>query len=149
MMDTVAVSAMWGVMGSLVGGSATVATTWITQTTLHRREILREEMRKRETLYGEFIGECGRLLVDAFAHTLDEPEKLLPVYALINRIRISASKPVLAEAERLLRRITDQYFASNLTVEELRQLTLSDQADPLKAFGEACRAELKSIRTRL
>jgi hypothetical protein len=148
-MDTTAFSAIWGLMGSLVGSSAAVATAWITQKTLNRRELIREEMRKRETLYGEFIGECGRLLVDAFGNTLEDPQKLLPVYALINRIRLSASRPVLAEAERLLTHITDQYFASNLTVEQMHQLTRSGQADPLETFGEACRTELKAIRTRL
>ena len=54
--------------------------------------------------------------------TLEKPETLLPVFALINRIRLCASRKVLAEAERLLGRITDQYFAKNLTVEELRKL---------------------------
>ena len=52
----------------------------------------------------------------AFGHTLDKPETLLPLYALINRIRRSASPAVLAEAERMLRRITEQYFSRNLTV---------------------------------
>jgi hypothetical protein len=103
-------------------------------------------MHKRETLYGEFIAECAKLIVDAFTHTLDKPDTLLPLYALINRIRLSASQPVLAEAERLLRRITEQYFARNLTLEEIRELTLSEGADPLKSFGEACRLEFKSIR---
>jgi hypothetical protein len=148
-MDISALSVTWGLMGSLVGGSATVATAWITQRTLNRRELIREETRKRETLYGEFIGECGKLLVDAFSNSLDEPAKLLPLYALINRIRLCASRRVLAEAERLLRHITDQYFASNLTVDEMRQLALSGQADPLEVFGEACRAELKSLRAGL
>jgi hypothetical protein len=59
-------------------GSAT-ATAWITRKTLSKRELLREEMRKREALY---------------------------VYALINRIRLSSSQAVLVEAEHLLRRIT-------------------------------------------
>ena len=85
----------------------------------------------------------------SFGHTLDEPEKLLGLYALTNRIRLTASPPVLAEAEHLLSHIADQYFARNLTVEEMRQLARSKSADPLKAFGEACRAELKSIRARL
>jgi hypothetical protein len=144
-MDTVLLSGMSGVLGSLVGGSATVATGWITQKTLSRRELIREEIRKRELLYGEFIGECAKLFMDAFTHSLDKPETLLPVFALINRVRLTASPAVLAEAERLLRRITDQYFSSNLTVEELRRLADSEHADPLRSFGEACRAELKSI----
>ena len=144
-MDAMVLSVMSGVMGSLVGGSATVGTAWIVQNKLNRREFVREEVRKREALYGEFIGECAKLFMDAFTHTLDEPEKLLPVYALLNRVRLTASPPVLRVAESLLARITDQYFASNLTVEELRALARSEQVDPLKSFGDACRAELKAI----
>jgi hypothetical protein len=147
-MDTMILTAMSGVLGSLVGGSATVATAWVTQKTLNRRELIQTEIRKRETLYGEFIGECAKLLVDAFTHTLDQPEKLLPIYAQINRIRLCASQPVLIEAERVLRRITEQYFLRNLTVEELTRLARSEDADPLKEFGEACRAEIKSMRTQ-
>jgi hypothetical protein len=146
MMDAAVMSAMSGVLGSLVGGSAMA---WITQSTLHKREMLREEVRKRETLYGEFIGECAKLLMDALAHTLEKPEILQPAYALLNRIRLTASPAVLAEAEQVLRRITDQYFASNLTVEELHELARGQDADPLRAFGEACRTELGSLRARM
>ena len=145
-MDTALLSALSAVLGSLVGGSASVATTWMAQKTLNRREVLREELRKREALYGEFIGECAKLFMDAFTHNLEKPESLLPVFALINRIRLCASREVLAEAERVLTRIADQYFAKNLTVEELRELAHTEQADPLRDFGEACRAELKSLR---
>jgi hypothetical protein len=145
-MDTALLSALSAVLGSLVGGSASVATTWMAQKTLNRREVLREELRKREALYGEFIGECAKLFMDAFTHNLEKPESLLPVFAQINRIRLCASREVLAEAERVLTRLTDQYFAKNLTVEDLRQLAHTEQADPLRDFGEACRAELKSLR---
>jgi len=145
-MDTALFSALSAVLGSLVGGSASVATTWMAQKTLNRREVLREELRKREALYGEFIGECAKLFMDAFTHNLEKLESLLPVFALVNRIRLCASREVLAEAERVLTRLTDQYFAKNLTVEDLRQLAHTEQADPLRDFGEACRAELKSLR---
>ena len=148
-MDITWVSAMSGVLGSLVGGSATVATAWITQKTANKRDLLQTEIRKREQLYGEFISECTRLLVDAFAHTLEKPETLLPAYAFINRIRLSASPPVLAEAEHLLRRITEQYFSKNLTVDEMRELALHEDFDPVRPFGEACRAELKAMRGRV
>ena len=148
-MDTNFISAMSGVLGSLVGGSATVATAWITQKTLTRRELNVRDMRQREKLYGDFIAECAKLLNDSFTHTLDGPEKLLALYALTNRVRLTASQPVLAQAEHLLGHITEQYFTRNLTVEEMRQLARSTGADPLKAFGEACRAELKLIRARL
>ena len=148
-MDATIVSAMAAVLGSLVGGSATVVTAWITQRTLSKRELLGTEIRARETLYGEFIRECSKLVVDSFTHALDKPEKLLPVYELLNRIRLCASDAVLAEAEQMLKRITEQYYSPNLSVEEIRTLVQSRGPDPLKSFGEACRVELKSIRAAL
>jgi hypothetical protein len=147
-MDATMVSAMAGVFGSLVGGSATVATAWITQKTLNKRELIGAEIRARETLYSEFIHECSKLVVDSFTHTMDKPERLLPIYKLLNRIRLCASDAVLAAAEEVLKTITEQYFAPNLSVEEIRALVRSGdaEADPLKPFGEACRVELKSMR---
>ena len=65
------------------------------------------------------------------------------MYALLNRIRLCASDAVLMEAERTLHFITEQYFSPNLSVEEVRNLIRSRDQDPLKAFGEACRRELK------
>lgn len=145
-MDATIVTAMAGVGGSLVGGSATVATAWITQRTLNKRELIGAQIRQREALYGEFIRECSRLVMDSFVRTLDKPETVLPMYELLNRIRLSASDAVLAEAEHVLRQITEQYFSTNLTLEEMRALVRSGSADPLKSFGEACRVELKSMR---
>src|ERR1700682_3463391 len=100
-MDSAIVPAMAGVLGSLVGGSATFATAWITQKAVNRRELTLREMRKRETLYGDVTADCANLVMNACPHTLNTPEKLLPLYAMLNRIRLSASHPVLAEAEHL------------------------------------------------
>jgi len=148
-MDTATISALSAVLGSLVGGTATAATTWMSQRALNRSKQIKDEMRRRESLYGEFISECAKLAVDALAHSLEKPETLLPAYALLNRVRLTASPPVLSMAEGLLARITDQYFAGNLTVDELRVLARSDKADPLKPFGDACRAELASMWAEL
>jgi hypothetical protein len=147
-MDAALISVTSGILGSVIGGSASVATTWMAQKTLNKRELVRDEIRKREALYGEFIAECTKLFMDAFLHTLEKPEVLLPVYSLINRIRLVASAAVLAEAEHLVTRLTDQYFAKNLTLDELRHIARSDAADPLRPFGEACRDELESMRRR-
>ena len=148
-MDPTLLGAMSGVLGSLVGGSASVATAWVTQRTLSKRELTRADIRKREALYGEFINECSRLLMDALTHQLESPEKLLPAYALLNRIRLCAPAAVLAEAELVTRRITDQYFLPNISTEEIRALSRAQAADPLKSFGEACRAELEALHARI
>lgn len=146
-MDTAIASVMAGVVGSVFGASTTIATGWITQKTLHKRELIRAEIDKRESLYGEFIAECSKLIVDAFGHTLERPETLLPAYALLNRIRLSASDEVLARAEHIMMWITEQYFSPNLSPEDMRALVQSPWTDPLKPFGDACRSELKSIHS--
>jgi hypothetical protein len=84
------------VFGSFVGGSATFATAWITQRTRSKRELIGAEIHARETLYGEFIRACSKLVIDSFERTLDKPETLLPAYELLNRIRLCASDAVLA-----------------------------------------------------
>ena len=145
-MDATIVSAMAAVLGSLVGGCATAATAWVTQRSLGKRELIGAEIRYREALYGDFIRESSKQVLASLERTLDKPDTLLPVYELINRIRVSASDAVLAEAEHVLQRIMEQYFEPNLSVEEVRALARSADGDPLKAFGEACRAELKSMR---
>jgi hypothetical protein len=137
---------MAAVLGSLVGGSATMVTAWITQRTSTKRELISEELRKRETLYGEFISECSRLAIDSLAHGIEQPEKVWSAYALLNRIRLSASEAVLAEAEAVLKRITDQYFSPNVSLDEFRAIALSQEGDPLKSFGKACRTEIKALR---
>jgi len=53
--------------------------------------MLRAEIRKRETLYGEFISECSARIIDSFERTLEKPGTLLQAYALLNRIRLCAS----------------------------------------------------------
>jgi hypothetical protein len=146
-METSVISAMSAVLGSLVGGSATVATTWVTQRTLGKRKLLRMEIERREALYGDFISECSARVLEAFDHHLEKPETLLNAYALLNRIRLRASDAVLAEAQRIVHFIAEQYFSPNRSVEELRTLIRSKDEDPLKPFGEACRRELKVMRS--
>lgn len=149
-MDATILSAMSAVLGSLVGGSATVATAWITQRTLNRRRLFAAEISRRQTLYGAFINECSARALDSFEHTLDKSERLLSIYSLLNRIRICASDRVLAEAERALASITEQYFSPNLSLDQLHALVRDGaRSDPLRSFAEACRAEIKSIPAAL
>ena len=149
-MDTAIVTALTGIFGSLLGGSASVATAWVTQRTSNKRQEFRAELTRRETLYNQFINECSARALDSFENTLDKSERLLSIYSLLNRIRLCASDTVLAAAEGALAAIAEQYFRPNLTVEELRALIRDGaNADPLKSFAEACRAELKSMHIAL
>lgn len=137
---------MAGVLGSLVGGTATAATAWVTARTHGKRQLIAAEMKKREAIYGEFINECCERAMDSFKRSLDKPEILLKTYELLNRIRLCASDTVLEEAERAMAMIMNQYSASNLSLDEMRAVMRKGaNVDPLRPFAEACRAELKAM----
>jgi hypothetical protein len=138
-------TAMSAILGSAVGGSATLATAWLTQRTQGRRERVASEIRKREELYVEFIAECSKLIIEAFEHEFQSPERLTALYAIINRIRLRCSEEVLAAADRTSTRIIELYIGPNLSPDEMRRTVLARSDDPLKDFGEACRNELRML----
>jgi hypothetical protein len=148
-MDTAIVSALAGIFGSLSGGSASVATTWLAHNRRSKREARLAEVAKREALYGEFINECSTRVMDSLERNLDKPETLLSIYALLNRIRLCASDAVLTQAVELVRFIMEQYFSPNVSIEEFHQHVHDGHIDPLKAFSEACRCELTSMHARV
>jgi hypothetical protein len=92
-------------------------------------------LRKRETLYGEFITEYARLLVDAFTYTLDKPDPLFALYALINRIRLCASQ----RGSRGGGTFVDAYHGR----------VLLEQLDGGNAPACACRLKFTSMRARV
>jgi hypothetical protein len=110
-MNANVVTALAALLGSVAGASAAIATAWISQRSQTRRELAKSEMRKRETLYGEFITEAARLLSDAFDHTLDKPETLVKLYAILGRIRLVSSEAVFNAAEECSSRILDLRYA--------------------------------------
>ena len=144
-MDAPIVTALAGIFGSVCGGSASFLTAWVTQKTGSKRKKIRAELDKREALYGEFINECSNRVMDSLERNLDKPQTLLAIYALLNRIRLSASAAVLTEAEELVKFIMEQYFAPNVSLEEFHERVHSGEIDPLKRFSEACRQELTSM----
>ena len=109
-MEANLITALAGVLGSVSGASAAIATTWISQKSQTRRDLAKSETRKRETLYGDFITEASQRLADAFDHSLDKPETLVKLYAILGRIRLVSSDAVLTAAEECCDRVVDLYM---------------------------------------
>ncbi len=128
-------------LGSLAGASASIATTWMTQRSQKIRERAQSELRRRETLYGEFISEVARLTTDAFDHSLERPETLANVYGILGRMHLVASAPVIKAAEECCRYVVDLYSHPNMTAEQI-YTALREVKHPLLVFGVACRVEL-------
>jgi hypothetical protein len=141
-MDSTIITAVAAACGSVVGAAATIGTTWITQRTQTGHAEREERLRHSETLYGEFITEASRLVVDAFSHSLERPDTFVKLYAITGRIRLVATDPVLAAAEACIRQIIELYAKPNMTVEQIRLAVERDRLDPIRDFSVACRKEL-------
>ena len=147
-MNSGLIAALAAISGSFVGAMGSVIGTWITQRHQDRRDVLAKQMVRREALYSDFIGESARLLVDSFEHDVVDPQKLIPVYALLSRIRLSSSQRVLETADKVIKLIMDTYHQPNLTVEQI-EYRAANGDDPLKEFGDVCRIELDGMQKQL
>ena len=142
-MDSNLITALAGVLGSVSGASAAIATTWISQKSQTVRERGQWETRKRETLYGEFITEASQRFADAFDHSLDNPEKLVNLYAILGRIRLVSSDAVLTAAEECCDRAVALYAEPNRKIDEIFTTLHSGELEVLERFSDACRIELR------
>ena len=92
--------------------------------------------------------ESARLLVDALQHSLENPSTLVPIYALISRIRLNSSTAVIEGGERLIATILQCYSEPNLTADEIQSVA-SRHNDHLQEFSSRCRQELESLENRV
>jgi hypothetical protein len=134
--------------GSVIGACSSLLSAWIVQRHRERLELVEKRAAELGRLYSDFIDESARLLVDAVQHSLEDPGTLVPVYALLSRIRLNSSSEVIASGERLLDTILTIYFEPNLAPEDIRGAA-SRHNDHLQEFSHTCRRELETLRRRL
>jgi hypothetical protein len=144
-MNSTYLPALAALAGSAIGGLTSLGSAWLTQHHQDRANRLSRQKTRREKLYKQFIDEASRLYADALVHDKAEVSALVSVYALISRMRVVSSSAVVEKAEAVVRLIADTYFAPNKTFPEVRELMDSHAVDPLRAFGEECRAELRAL----
>ena len=140
------------VAGALVGGLASLTSSWVGERTRQKRDMLQREINKRESTYSEFIEHASKLYVTSATHNLKEAADLeweldgaVSLYGIASRIRLFASDRVIKEAEAVLDLILVQFGAENISVDELRKKKLQER-DPLKAFSVSCRQELQHLQ---
>ena len=152
-MDSGLSNGVAAIMGALVGGLASLTSTWVSERTRHKRDLLQREITKRESTYSEFIDHASKLYVTSATHNLNdhdansesELEGAVSLYGIASRIRLFASDRVIKEAEAVLDLILIQYGAENISLHELREKKLNER-DPLKAFSVSCRRELQELQ---
>ncbi len=86
-------------------------------------------------------------MADAVQHNFQDPNKLVPTYALLSRIRLSSSANVLESAERVIQHIIIAYSEPKFTPEEIQ--FGAKREDRLRESARSARAELDAMQTPL
>jgi len=144
-MDSTVVTALAAALGSLVGATASIGTTWISQRRQSIRASAEWKLRDHESLYKEFIMEASRLFGDAMVKSLERPDQLVGLYGILSRIRLISGDEVLSKAVGCCHRIVELYRRPNMTADQIRAAFEANEFDPLKEFSAACRAELLAM----
>ena len=144
-MNSTVVTALAAALGSLVGATVSIGTTWISQRRQSIRASAEWKLRDHESLYKEFIMEASRLFGDAMMKSLERPDQLVGLYGILSRIRLISGDEVLSKAVGCCHRIVELYRRPNMTAEQIRAAFEANEFDPLKEFSAACRMELLAM----
>lgn len=145
-MDPAYASAFAALAGSAIGGLTSLTASWLTQRTQVRVQLIAHDVATREDLYKSFIEEASTLYADALEHDQADTSRLVRLYALVSRMRVRSSPPVIENADRIMQVIIETYLGPNITLRDLAATLKTKQAmDPLREFSEACREELRKL----
>jgi hypothetical protein len=147
-MEAAYISAFAALAGSAIGASASFATTWLTQHAQQRAMRLEQEMSRRERLYGEFINEASRLIADALTHHLEDPSKMVVLYASMGKLRLFAPANVVGRADEVMGKIIEIYDLPDADFRNPADRPPQQRVDILRAFSEACRDDLQRYARR-
>ena len=142
-MDPAYFSAFAALAGSTIGGLTSLATSWLTQHVQFRSQQLAHDVSRREQLYEDFIEEASKLYADAYEHDEAEISKFVKLYALVSKMRVLSSPRIVENADSVVRVIIETYLAPNKTFREVVEIVDNDAMNPLRAFSNACREELR------
>jgi len=141
--DLTLVPALAALAGSLIGACASVAATFVGQRLQGRAARLASELREREQLYGKFVEEAVPLFVDAIERPAVDPGKLMHLYSIVARIRLTASDEILSAAEGVGKLLLEAYERPPEDPAKVLARFAKGEVviDPLRGFTQACRLE--------
>ena len=144
-MDQSLLTALAALAGALIGGLASLGSSWLTQSIQQRARNREQDRVRREALFTDFINEASRLYGDALSHEKDDVLDMVGLYAIVGRIRLISCDRVVKAAEKTMDSIIDAYLGPNKALHELRAMMMEGKMDFLVEFSEAGRYELDAF----
>jgi hypothetical protein len=126
--------------GTILGGLTCAGAIYFMQRRQSRAGRIMSELIRREEVYSRFIEQASEICLDA-VETPHEPGNLIGLSALVGRIRLGSTKPVLDAAEGVMDFLLE---TSQRPAAEVHDFVVSAPREfmaPMTAFTAACRAE--------
>ena len=142
-MDSGYITALAALGGAALGGLTSFATSWTTLRIQMKAQRSETSKSKRQKLYKTFIDDAAKSYGDALIHNELKTTGLIDLHALVSRMRIVSSQPVIERAVKVVKVITDTYNQPNKTPEEIETMISNGSVDILLSFSEACREEFE------
>src|SRR5262245_22106852 len=143
MIDAGYITALAALGGAALGGLTSFATSWNTLHTQMKAQQRSTSKSKRQKLYKAFIDGSASIYGDALIHDKPELTGLVNLHALVSRMRIVSSAPVIESAVKVVKVITETYSQPNKSPEEIETMITNGSVDILRNFSETCRNELE------
>ena len=142
-MEPAYLSAFAALAGSTIGGLTSLTASWLTQHVQFSAQQRASDLSRRAQLYENFIEEASRLYADAYEHNEAETAKLVNLYALVSKMRVLSSPRIVENADSVVRVIIETYLSPNKTFRDVVEILDNEAMNPLRAFSNACREELR------
>jgi CRISPR/Cas system CSM-associated protein Csm4 (group 5 of RAMP superfamily) len=142
-MDSGYITALAALGGAALGGLTSFATSWTTLHTQMKAQRSASSKSKRQKLYNAFIDDAAKIYGDALIHDKLETTGLINLHALVSRMHIVSSRPVIETAVNVVKTITETYSQPNKSPEEIEAMISNGSVDILRSFSEACRNEFE------
>jgi hypothetical protein len=145
-MEATTLPALAALIGSAAGALSSFAANWTTHWVHLNGGRSATEIAKREALYDKFIDEASRAFAHAQSSQEDNPSMVVPLFALVSRMRLISPPEVVSAAETVMVAVVDAYAAPNRSFREIREEVAAGVADPLRPFGEICRRDIEGSK---
>ena len=142
-MDSGYITALAALGGAALGGLTSFATSWTTLRTQMKAQRSASSKSSRQKLYKAFIEKSAKIYGDALLDDTLETTGLIDLHALVSRMRIVSSGPVIETAVNVVKAITETFSQTNKSPEEIEAMISNGSVDILRSFSEACRDEFE------
>jgi hypothetical protein len=117
--DSGCIIALAALGGAALGRLTSFATSWTTLRVQMKAQRSASSKSKRQKLHKAFIDDAAKSYGNALINDKLATSGLIDLHALVSRMRIVSSQPVIESAIKVARVITDTYNQPNKTPEEI------------------------------